>query len=70
MKTLTVQEFADAMGWSHDTVTRMVKAGEIKGSKKNPFAMTSPFLIPEAEVGRIRKLARHEQTERKTRSVA
>lgn len=59
MTTLTVQEFAEKVGLSHDTVVRLVKDGKIKGQKKNPFAVTSPFLIPASEVERFRKAAEH-----------
>jgi hypothetical protein len=71
MKTLTVQEFADAVGdISHDTVTRLVKSGDIKGSKKNPFARTSPILIPASEVDRFKRLVNNEQAKHSTRDMA
>lgn len=56
-KVLTVSEFAEKSGLSHDTVTRLVKEGKIAGRKKNPFRRTSPFLIPESEVKRFKKAA-------------
>lgn len=61
-KTLTIPEFADALGVSRDTVERLIKSGKIKAAKKNPFGgRTSPLMIPASELARAKKL-RDEQT--------
>ena len=52
-KLLTALEFAQRVGWSHDTVLRMVRMGRITGKKKNPLALTSPVLIPESELKKV-----------------
>ena len=54
---LTVKEFAERVGWSHDTVLRMVNAGKLKGEKKNPMAKNSPVLIPESELKKVVNVA-------------
>jgi hypothetical protein len=55
MKMITVKEFAKLVGFSHDTITRMLNSGKIRGIKKNPFSITSPFMIPTEEVARFKK---------------
>lgn len=62
MDSLTVQEVAKKLNLSHDTVVRLVRSGVLKGKQKNPFARTSPFLIPVREVDRIIKVMQNEQT--------
>jgi excisionase family DNA binding protein len=56
-KQLTTKEAAEILGVSHDTITRWVKIGKMKGTRKGPFiGRTSPILIPLAEVERVKKL--------------
>lgn len=56
-QTLTIPQFADALGVSRTTVQRMIKDKKIKAVKQNPFAgRTSPLLIPIAELKRVQKL--------------
>lgn len=56
-KTITIPEFADALGVSRATVERLIKDNKIKAVKKNPLAgRTSPLLIPAAELVRVKKL--------------
>lgn len=56
-KQLTIKEAAEILGVSHDTVTRWVKTGKVKGTKKGPFpGRTSPILIPDSEIKRVKKL--------------
>lgn len=63
-KHLTTSQFADALGVSRDTVERMIKMGKIKAAKKNPIAgRTSPLLIPDTELVRVKKL-QNEQAKR------
>ena len=50
---LTTLEFAKRVGWSHDTVRRMIWLGRILAEKKNPLAVTSPYLIPESELRKV-----------------
>jgi excisionase family DNA binding protein len=60
--TLSVVQFADALGVSRDTVERWVKLGKVKGFKLGPFpGKTSPILIPASEMERVKKL-QNEQT--------
>lgn len=57
VETLTIPEFASALGVSRTTVERMIKDRKIKAAKKNPFAgRTSPLLIPRSELQRVKKL--------------
>lgn len=52
------------MNVSHDTVSRWVKLGLVKGKKKGPFpAKNSPILIPASELDRVKKLAEKNQIE-------
>jgi helix-turn-helix protein len=54
---VTVTEFAAALNVSHDTVSRWVKLGKVKGKKKGPFpAKNSPILIPASELERVKNL--------------
>jgi excisionase family DNA binding protein len=53
---MTVKEFADDLGVSHDTVTRWVRLGKVKGKKKSPFGKNSPILIPSSELKRVKEL--------------
>lgn len=54
---LTVGEVAKALGVSHDTVTRWVKTGKLKGRKFGIFpGKTSKILIPRSELTRVEKL--------------
>jgi excisionase family DNA binding protein len=56
-KQLTVKEAADRLGVSHDTITRWVNTGKVKGTRKGPFpGRTSPILILASEVERVKKL--------------
>ena len=61
---LTVPEFAKQIGVNRFTVTKWVKAGKIKGFKKDPFqARTSPIYIPRSELERVKKLMEEEEKE-------
>lgn len=54
---MTVREFSEKLGLSHDMVTRWVKTGKVKGKKKNPFSQgNSTILIPVSEFERVKKL--------------
>jgi len=54
---LTTKQFANALGVSHDTVNRWVKAGKVKAIRRGVFiGKTSPFLILAAELERVKKL--------------
>lgn len=54
---LTVKEFAKALGVSHDTVTRWVKAEKIKGYRRGwLIGKTTPIVIPASELTRLLKL--------------
>jgi len=56
-KTLTIPEFAEALGLSRTTIQRMIKDSKIKAVKKNPLAgRTSPLLIPASELERVKKM--------------
>ncbi|MCQ3938434.1 MAG: hypothetical protein DPW18_15505 [Chloroflexi bacterium] len=56
-KTLTIPEFAGALGVSRKTIERLIKSGKIKAAKKNPFGgRTSPLVIPASELERVKKL--------------
>lgn len=60
-KTLSIPEFAEALGVSRTTVQRLIVAKKIKAVKSNPFGgKTSPFVIPASELERAKKL-RNEQ---------
>lgn len=55
--TVTIPEFAEALGVSRATIERMIKKNKIKAVKKNPLAgRTSPLLIPASELQRVKKL--------------
>jgi excisionase family DNA binding protein len=61
---MTVNEFAEMLGVSRDTVERMIKQRKIKAVKKNPLGgRTSPLVIPAVEVERVKKL-RNDQAKR------
>jgi excisionase family DNA binding protein len=54
---LTIREFAEAVGVSHDTVTRWVKAKKVEGKKSGVFpGKTNAILIPRSELTRVEKL--------------
>jgi len=56
-QTLTIVQFANALGVSRDTVERWVKTGKVNGQRKSPFpGKTSPFIIPASELERVKKL--------------
>jgi excisionase family DNA binding protein len=56
-KTLTIPQFANALGVSRTTVQRLIVAKKIKAVRKNPFGgATSPLLIPAEELTRAKKL--------------
>jgi excisionase family DNA binding protein len=56
-KQMTLLELANALGISRKTVEREIKRGNIKAVKANPFGgITSPLVIPAAEVKRVLKL--------------
>jgi len=55
---LTIQQFAQKLGVSHDAVTKWVKLGKVKGYKKGPLpGKTSPIFIPASELERVKKLS-------------
>ncbi len=55
--TVTIPEFAEALGVSRTTIERMIKNKQIKAVKKNPLAgRTSPLLIPASELERVKKM--------------
>ncbi len=55
--TITISQFAEALGVSRSTVERMIKQNKIKAVKMNPLAgRTSPLLIPAAELERVKRL--------------
>jgi len=56
-QTITIPEFAEQIGVDRNTVSRWVKSGKVKGTKKGPFpGKTSPILIPISELERVKKL--------------
>jgi transposase len=56
-QAVSVKQFADEFNVSTDTVLLWVKSGKVKGSKKGPFpGRTSPILIPNSELERVKKL--------------
>lgn len=56
---VTIKQAAEVLGVSHDTVTRWVKLGKVKGFRKSPFpGRTTPILIPAEELERLKKLAK------------
>jgi predicted site-specific integrase-resolvase len=57
---MTTKEFAAALNVSHDTVSRWVRQGLVKGKKKSPFSKNSPILIPATELDRVKKLMANE----------
>lgn len=59
---VTIKQAAEVLGVSHDTVTRWVKLGKVKGSRKGPFpGRTSPILISAEELDRVKKLMNKKQ---------
>lgn len=63
-KTMTIPQFADALGVSRKTVERLIKTKKIKAAKLNPFGgITSPLVIPASELTRAKRL-RDEQAKR------
>lgn len=55
-KKYTIREVAQLFNVSHDAVTKWVKSGKLKGKKEGLLiGRTSPFLIPESEVERLKK---------------
>ena len=61
-KELTTKQVAEILGVSHDTVTRWVKLGKVKGTRKGPFpGRTSPILISAEELDRVKKLMNKKQ---------
>ena len=56
-KNYTIREFADELKVSHDTVTRWVRSGKVKGSKVGLFpGKTTPISIPGSELVRLKKM--------------
>lgn len=59
---VTIKQAAEVLGVSHDTITRWVKLGKVKGSRKGPFpGRTSPILISAEELERVKKLMKKQQ---------
>lgn len=58
MAEYTVREAAQDLGLSHDTVTRLIRSGLLRGRKKNQHARTSAFLIDAVELERFRREVR------------
>lgn len=52
-KTVSVPEFAAALGVHRTTVAYWIKIGVIKAGKKNPFVNRPQYAIPESELKRV-----------------
>ncbi len=58
----TIKQVAAMFDVSHDTVTRWVKSGKVKGKKESPFhGKTTPIFISAAEVERLKQLVKKAQ---------